>query len=115
MPSLTTFFADFGRPSIAPERLIRASLIQILFGVRSERPLMEQIQCNLPLRWFVGLDVDGEEDQKIAWDAIFPTNVLVPTMFTNNRNRLMTTDMSSKVTGAILAHREIAPLLFIAR
>jgi transposase len=47
-----------GRPSIPPERLMRASLIQILFSVRAERPLMEQMQCNLLFRWFVGLGVD---------------------------------------------------------
>jgi transposase len=51
-------YTDFGRPSIAPERLIRASLIQILFSVRSERQLMEQMQHNLLFRWFVGLGID---------------------------------------------------------
>ena len=51
-------YVDFGRPSIAPERLIRASLIQILFSVRSERQLMEQMQYNLMFRWFVGLGID---------------------------------------------------------
>jgi len=103
--------ADFGRPSIAPERLIRASLIQILFSIRSGRQLMQQMQHNLLFRWFAGLGVDGEEDQKTAWGAVFPTNVRVPTVFTKNRDRLMTTDMSRKVMAAILAHREIAPLL----
>jgi len=51
-------YIDFGRPSIAPERLIRASLLQILFSVRSERQLMEQMQYNLMFRWFVGLGID---------------------------------------------------------
>lgn len=51
-------YTDFGRPSIAPERLIRASLIQILFSVRSERQVMEQMQYNFLFRWFVGLGVD---------------------------------------------------------
>jgi transposase len=51
-------YAAEGRPSIAPERLMRASLIQILFSVRSERQLMEQMQYNLLFRWFVGLGVD---------------------------------------------------------
>lgn len=51
-------YADFGRPSIAPERLIGASLIQILFSVRSERQLMEQMQYNLMFCWFVGLGID---------------------------------------------------------
>ena len=51
-------YASEGRPSIAPERLMRASLIQILYSVRSERQLMEQMQYNLLFRWFVGLGVD---------------------------------------------------------
>lgn len=92
-----TVYTDFGRPSIAPERLIRASLIQILFSVRSERQLMEQMQYNLLFRWFVGLGIDDP--------------VWVPTVFTKNRDRLLTTEMSRKVMAAILAHREVAPLL----
>jgi len=90
-------YADFGRPSIAPERLIRASLLQILFSIRSERQLMEQMQYNLMFRWFVGLGID---------DAVW-----VPTVFTKNRDRLLTTEMSRKFLAAILAHHEVAPLL----
>jgi transposase len=90
-------YADFGRPSIAPERLIRASLLQILFSIRSERQLMEQMEYNLMFRWFVGLGID---------DAVW-----VPTVFTKNRDRLLTTEMSRKFLAAILAHREVAPLL----
>lgn len=92
-----SLYTDFGRPSIAPERLIRASLIQILFSVRSERQLMEQMQYNLLFRWFAGLGIDDP--------------VWVPTVFTKNRDRLLTTDMSRKLMAAILAHREVAPLL----
>ena len=96
--SLPPLYADFGRPSIAPERLIRASLIQILFPVRSERQLMEQMQYNLMFRWFVGLGIDDP--------------VWVATVFTRNRDQLLTTEMSRKVmTAGILAHREVAPLL----
>ncbi len=51
-------YVDFGRPSIAPERLVRASPLQILFSARSERQLMEQMQYNLLFRWFVGLGID---------------------------------------------------------
>ena len=51
-------YTDFGRPSIPPERLIRASLLQILFSVRSARQLMEQMDDNLMFRWFVGLGID---------------------------------------------------------
>ncbi|SIO54766.1 Transposase [Rhodovulum sp. ES.010] len=92
-----TLYAPEGRPSIPPERLIRASLLQILFSVRSERQLMEQMDYNLMFRWFVGLGID---------DAVW-----VPTVFTKNRDWLLTTDMARKVMGAILAHREVAPLL----
>lgn len=67
-------YTDFGRPSIAPERLIRASLIQMLLSVRSERQLMEQMQYNLLFRWFVGLGIDDP--------------VWVPAVFTKNRDRL---------------------------
>jgi transposase len=90
-------YSDEGRPSIAPERLIRASLIQILFSIRSERQLMEQMQYNLLFRWFVGLGVDDP--------------VWAPTVFSKNRDRLLTTEMSRKFLAAILAHREVAPLL----
>jgi|GEM_PF-1167902 len=72
---------------------------------------MEQMQYNLLFRPFVGLGVDGEEDQKIACGAVFPTNVWVPTMFTKNRDRLMTTRLSRNVMSTILAHREVASLL----
>jgi transposase len=90
-------YAVVGRPSIPPERLIRASLLQILFSVRSERQLMEQMDYNLMFRWFVGLGIDDE--------------VWAPTVFTKNRDRLLTTDIARKVMAAILAHREVAPLL----
>ena len=90
-------YAREGRPSIAPERLLRASLIQMLFSVRSERQLMEQMQYNLLFRWFVGLGVDDP--------------VWVPTVFSKNRDRLLTTDIARKFLAAILAHREVAPLL----
>ena len=86
-----------GRPSIAPERLLRAALIQILFSIRSERQLMEQMQYNLLFRWFVGLGIDN--------------SVWAPTVFTKNRDRLLNTDIARKVLAAILAHRDVAPLL----
>ena len=86
-----------GRPSIAPERLVRASLLQMLFSIRSERQLMEQMDYNLLFRWFVGLGIDDP--------------VWVPTVFTKNRDRLLTTEMSRKVMAAILAHPEVKPLL----
>ena len=62
-----------GRPSIAPEKLLRAMLLQVLYSVRSERQLMEQVQYNLLFRWFIGLSMDD--------------SVWVPTVFTKNRER----------------------------
>lgn len=64
-----------GRPSIAPEKLLRAMLLQVLFGIRSERQLMEQTQYNMLYRWFIGLSME---------DAVW-----VPTVFTKNRDRLI--------------------------
>ena len=90
-------YAGDGRPSIAPERLLRAALIQILFSIRSERQLMEQLEYNLLFRWFVGL-------------AIYEP-VWVPTVFSKNRDRLLTTDIARKLMAAILAHEKVAPLL----
>lgn len=94
---LDAFYTDFGRPSIAPERLIRASLLQILFSIRSERQLMEQMNYNLLFRWFVGLGIDDR--------------VWVSPVFSKNRDRLLTTEMSRKVMAAILSHPEVKPLL----
>ena len=67
-----------GRPSIAPEKLLRAMLLQVLYSVRSERQLMEQVQYNLLFRWFIGLFMDDE--------------VWVPSVFTKNRERLIEHD-----------------------
>ena len=98
---LDAAFADLyaaeGRPSIPPERLLRAVLIQILFSIRSERQLMEQMQYNLLFRWFVGLGIDDP--------------VWVPTVFTKNRDRLLTTDMARQLLAAILADKAVKPLL----
>ena len=101
LTALTAEFAKLysadGRPSVAPERLLRAALIQILFSIRSERQLMEQMDYNLLFRWFVGLGVDDP--------------VWVPTVFTKNRDRLLNTDIARQFLAAILAHKDVAPLL----
>jgi len=68
-------YADSGRASIAPEKLLRAMLIQVFFSVRSERQLMEQVRYNLLYRWFIGLAIDGE-----VWDH---------SSFSKNRDRLL--------------------------
>jgi transposase len=90
-------YASQGRPSIAPEKLLRASLLQAFFSVRSERQLMEQLDFNLLFRWFVGLGVDDP-----VWDA---------TVFTKNRDRLLDAEVAAKFMAAVLAHREVKPLL----
>ena len=79
-------YAAFGRPSIAPEKLLRALLLQVLYTVRSERMLMEQLQYNLLFRWFVGMNMDEP--------------VWVPTVFSKNRDRLMEGDLSGEVLRA---------------
>jgi transposase len=78
-----------GRPSIAPEKLLRAMLLQVLYSVRSERQLMEQIQYNLLFRWFVGLSMDD--------------SVWVPTVFTKNRERLIKHDAVIEFFNEVLA------------
>jgi transposase len=93
----SALYAWEGRPSIAPEKLLRASLLQAFFSVRSERQLMEQLDYNLMFRWFVGLGIDDP-----VWDV---------TVFTKNRERLLDAEVAAKFMGAVLAHREIKPLL----
>ena len=73
-------YAKTGRPSIAPEKLLRALLLQVLYSVRSERQLMEQLEYNLLFRWFVGLSMDDA-----VWDV---------TVFTKNRERLLRGDIA---------------------
>src|ERR1700680_1359107 len=74
-PAFDAIYARSGRPSIAPEKLLRALLLQVLYTVRSERLLMEQLDYNFLFRWFVGLSLDD-----LVWDA---------TVFTKNRERLL--------------------------
>lgn len=81
-------YARRGRPSIAPEKLVRALLLMILYSIRSERQLMEQINYNMLFRWFVGLTMDEE-----VWDA---------TVFTKNRERLMQGEVSERFFDAVL-------------
>src|SRR6266568_192362 len=73
-------YAKVGRPSIPPERLLRAQLLQIFYSIRSERLLMEQLDYNLLFRWFGGLEMDEP-----IWD---------PTVFTKNRDRLLNQDIA---------------------
>jgi transposase len=86
-----------GRPSIAPEKLLRALLLQILYTVRSERVLMEQLQYNLLFRWFVGLNMDEP--------------VWVATVFSKNRDRLLEGEIASLFFSGVLAQARSADLL----
>jgi transposase len=90
-------YSRMGRPSIPPERLLRALLLQVLYSVRSERMLMEQLDYNLLFRWFVGLGVDDE-----VWH---------PTTFTQNRERLLEQDISRKLFEQVLKQAKKKQLL----
>ena len=87
-PRFDTMYARVGRPSIAPEKLLRAQLLQKLYSIRSERLLMEEIDYNLLFRWFVGLNADDE-----VWDA---------TTFTKNRDRLLEADVAQEFLGCVV-------------
>src|SRR5437660_9628835 len=90
-------YAKLGRPSIPPEKLLRALLLQAFYSVRSERQLMEQLGYNLLFRWFVGLSLDAE-----VWDV---------TVFTKNRERLIAGDIASKFMAAVLNQEQVKALL----
>jgi transposase len=88
-PQFEAIYAKSGRPSVPPEQLLRALLLQALYTVRSERMLVEQLEYNLLFRWFVGLGMD---------DAVW-----TPTTFTKNRERLLAGDIARRVFAAVLA------------
>jgi transposase len=96
-PEFDRLYSDIGRPSIPPERLLRALLLQVLYTVRSEALLMEQLQYNLLFRWFVGLGLDDP--------------VWVPTVFTKNRDRLYEGDIAAAFFDAVVGHAAAAGLL----
>jgi transposase len=93
----TKIYAATGRPSIPPERLLRALLLQAFYTIRSETQLMEQLDYNLLYRWFVGLGVDEP--------------VWVPTVFTKNRDRLLEAEVARKFLAELLNHKEVRALL----
>ena len=95
--SLDDLYSHTGRPSIAPEMLLRALLLQVLYSIRSERMLMEQLDYNLLFRWFVGLGMDAA-----VWDA---------TVFTKNRERLMGGEIGQKFFVAVREQAQRAGLL----
>jgi transposase len=96
-PLFESLYAKTGRPSIAPEKLLRALLLQVLYTVRSERLLMEQLDYNLLFRWFVGLSMDDK-----VWDA---------TVFSKNRDRLLEGDLARAFFERVLCHARAQHLL----
>jgi transposase len=96
-PRFGTLYINFGRPSIPPEKLLRALLLQALYTIRSERQLMEQLDYNLLFRWFVGLGMD---------DAVWS-----PTTFSKNRDRLLDGDIAAAFFDAVLIHADRERLL----
>ena len=95
--SLGKLYANEGRPSIPPEQLLSALLLQVFYGIRSERQLMEQLDYNFLYRWFVGLSPDDP-----VWD---------PTTFTKNRDRLQNGEVFTKFMSKLLNHPQVKPLL----
>jgi transposase len=96
-PQFGAMYVNFGRPSIPPERLLRALLLQALYTIRSERQLIEQLDYNLLFRWFVGLGIDDR--------------VWAPTTFTKNRDRLLDGDIAAAFFEAVLIHADTERLL----
>jgi transposase len=88
---------DFGRPTLAPEKLLRAMLLQAFYGIRSERQLMERLEFDLLFRWFVGLGVDDA-----VWDH---------STFSKNRDRLLEGEIAAKFLSAVLAQPKVKRLL----
>ena len=95
--SFGKLYANEGRPSIPPEQLLSALLLQVFYGIRSERQLIEQLDYNLLYRWFVGLSPDDP-----VWDA---------TTFTKNRDRLQNGDVFAQFMAKLLNHPQVKPLL----
>lgn len=90
-------YSPMGRPSIPPEKLLRAMLLQAFYSIRSERQLMERLEYDLLFRWFVGLGIDDA-----VWDH---------STFSKNRDRLLAGDIAAKFLGAVLARPRVKRLL----
>jgi len=96
-PAFSGLYSEMGRPSIAPEMLLRAMLLQAFYSIRSERQLMERLEFDLLFRWFVGLGVD-----EAVWDH---------STFTKNRDRLLDGEVAAKFLAAVLAQPRVKRLL----
>src|ERR1700747_1617423 len=93
----SALYSPIGRPSIPPEKLLRAMLLQAFYSVRSERQLMERLEFDLLFRWFVGIGVD-----EAAWDH---------SVFSKNRDRLLAGAIAAKFLAAVLAQPRVKTLL----
>ncbi len=93
----STLYSPMGRPSIPPEKLMRAMLLQAFYSIRSERQLMDRLEFDLLFRWFVGIGVDDA-----AWDH---------STFSKNRERLLEGDIAAKLLRAVLAQPRVKRLL----
>jgi len=96
-PDFAALYSPIGRPSIPPEKLLRAMLLQAFYSIRSERQLMERLEYDLLFRWFVGIGVDDA-----AWDH---------SSFSKNRDRLLDGDIAAKFLQAVLAQPKVNRLL----
>jgi transposase len=93
----SAIYARMGRPSIPPEKLLRAMLLQAFYSIRSERQVMERLEFDLLFRWFVGIGVDDA-----VWDH---------STFSKDRDRLLEGDVAAKLLGAVLAQPRVKRLL----
>ena len=96
-PLFTRLYARVGRPSIPPEQLLRALCLQMLYSIRSERPLMERLDSDLLFRWFVGLNADDP-----VWDV---------TVFTKNRDRFLDAELEQEWLKAVVVEARQQELL----
>ncbi|WP_374943018.1 transposase, partial [Sphingomonas sp.] len=96
-PGMDAAYSRIGRPSIAPEKLLRALLLQLFHRIRSERQMMERLDFDLSFRWFVGLGIDDQ-----VWDA---------STFSKNRERLLDGEIAARFLSAILGRPQVKRLL----
>ena len=99
-PRISALYEGIGRPSVPPERLLRASLLQLLYSIRSERQLVERLEFDMLFRWFVGLTIDEK-----AFDA---------STFSKNRDRLLTHEIAQGFLASLLGLPEVKRLLSAA-
>jgi transposase len=93
----TSLYSPMGRPSVSPEKLVRAMLLRVFYSIRSERQLVERLEFDLLLRWFVGIGIDDE-----VWDH---------SAFSKNRDRLLEGDIAAQLLSEVLEQARVKRLL----